>query len=184
MRIKVTFSFTETSSFLCSLCSFYLRGGCDDIIKGCFLSVADFLIKKNENIFIFEAANEWPPPFENTGLCTLRHSSGSTSCCKPDSTFRIPLAFTHHLARRANIIKRQNHGMITNLDVRECSFMKATGWRVTALLIWKRKTNKVLSWWMPTQEKRAKYHVVYVFLVSKREKLSPSIWIVSRATAI
>lgn len=174
MRIRVTFSFTETSSsFLCSLCSFYLRGGCDDIIKGCFLSVADFLIKENENIFIFEAANEWLAPFDNTVLCTLRHSSGSTSCCKPDSTFRIPLAFTHNLARRADMINRQNHGMIMNLDVRECSFMKATGWRVTALVIWKKEKQKVLSWWMPTQEKREKFHVVYVFPVSKREKLSP-----------
>ena len=131
---------TETSSsFLCCLCSFYLRGEYDDIIKGCFLSVADFLTKKNENIFIFEAANEWPAPFENIGLCTFKHSSGSTSCCKPDSTFRIPLAFTYHLARRADMIKRQNHGMIMNLAVRQCFFMKATGWRVTALVIWKKE---------------------------------------------
>jgi len=173
MRIKVTFSFTETSSsFLCSLCSFYLRGGCDDIIKGCFLSVADFLIKKNENIFIFEAANEWPPPFENIGLCTLRHSSGSTSCCKPDSTFRIPLAFTHHLARRADIIKRQNHGMIMNLDVRECSFMKATGWRVNALVIWKKENQQSVKLMNANTRKKSKMPCSLFFL-SQREKNYP-----------
>lgn len=185
MRIRVTFSFTETSSsFLCSLCSFYLRGGCDDIIKGCFLSLADFLIKKNENIFIFEAANEWLAPFDNTGLCTLKHSSGSTSCCKPDSTFRIPLAFTHHLARRADMINRQNHGMIMNLDVRECSFMKATGWRVTALVIWKKEKQKGVTLMNANTRKKRKVPCSLCFSCLKERKIIPSIWIVSRATVI
>ena len=174
MRIKVTFSFTETSSsFLCCLCSFYLRGEYDDIIKGCFLSVADFLTKKNENIFIFEAANEWPAPFENIGLCTFKHSSGSTSCCKPDSTFRIPLAFTYHLARRADMIKRQNHGMIMNLAVRQCFFMKATGWRVTALVIWKKENYQDVKLMNANTRKKSKMPCSLCFSCLKERKIIP-----------
>ena len=51
------------------------------------------------------------------------------------------MLFTYHRARKAEILKKQGHGMLESLDERLCLHMKAAGWRVVPLFSW-RETNK------------------------------------------
>lgn len=92
----------------------------------------DFPSKKDEGI-ISLVSSELTALFDDTNFCVSLPSS--------DSTSKSPLSSTHQEARKVDMVKRPDLGIIENLDKRLCQLIKAAG-RREAAVIPSKKANK------------------------------------------